>query len=573
MPIISGIFTPVINPGTPVAVGGGTGVAPTPAAPVLPVAIVKQLQDELAAVGLSITGTEAGPTPQFGQATSAQLKAFQQRYQLSVTGNLDPATGGVLSLSALVATEADRSKLRTELANMVNDVPDSPAYNYWLARYAVVAGDYTTARTAARLANNFGNISVTIGPIVDPPPQPQQPEIPFPENFYTYRDDLVEQNQLDQLRSELETLTADDYVAYLSKNPAIIAYLTAHGYSVQLPLDPANPIRGTFDVFVGRARSALAALNAWQTGNHHAANREFSLALQSYQDCQSLAADYFGNIPDPGQTGAQRLQKILLNRQNDEADNANFWTALRWRRILLSLRELEAWDRDRVIGSDGAFNSAAAFVANLFFTSVNDVNTFPFPDTTAQMNQGQRLDFLMIVMSTIWVPLASGELNAQMRQFDTAISWLADFVSAQTSGDVQFRYLCEFIEIPFVRLLSVEALLDKADAEYKAGTTVDQTTFPDAPTYHGLLAAQTYEQVLSRIAEDGHQYAAYVAKGRDALATAIQNSITSKETTSMAFYAYAIQSKTSTVERRNESACRVQEKGKARHRAACARFY
>jgi len=194
MPIVTGTFTPVLSPAAPVAGGGGTGVAPTPAASVLPVAIVKQLHDELAAVGLPVAGAESGATPQFGSATSTQLKAFQNRYQLPVTGNLDPATGGVLSLSAVVATEADRSKLRTELANMVNDAPNSPAYNYWLARYAVVAGDYTTARTAARLAQDFGDIRATIGPIIDPGPQPQQPEVPFPENFYTYRDDLVLRN-------------------------------------------------------------------------------------------------------------------------------------------------------------------------------------------------------------------------------------------------------------------------------------------------------------------------------------------------------------------------------------------
>src|SRR4051812_28667220 len=97
---------------------------------------VKQLHDELAAVGLAVAGNAAGTAPQFGAATVAQLKAFEQRYNLPLTDNLDPTTAGVLTLSALAGTEGDRTKLRSKLQEAVNKVPNSPAYNYWLARYA-----------------------------------------------------------------------------------------------------------------------------------------------------------------------------------------------------------------------------------------------------------------------------------------------------------------------------------------------------------------------------------------------------------------------------------------------------
>src|SRR5437762_6586823 len=112
----------------------------------VPVDTIKALHTELTAVGLPVIGTEGSDATKFGAATSDELKLFQDRYHLPVTGNLDPATGGILSLSALVATEPDRAKLRTQLANMVDAVPDSPEYNYWLARYAIMAGDYKTAK-------------------------------------------------------------------------------------------------------------------------------------------------------------------------------------------------------------------------------------------------------------------------------------------------------------------------------------------------------------------------------------------------------------------------------------------
>jgi hypothetical protein len=201
MPIVTRVFTPVL------AVSEWTPPAPSqpaaPASPQLPAATIKQLHGELAAIGLPVVGTESGDIPQFGTATSAQLKTFQNRYKLPVTGNLDSTTGGVLSLSALVATETNRAKLRTELANMTNSVPDSPEYNYWFARYALMAGDYNLAARVRPspftdlLGNGLENGVFTTG---DGNPQPQQPDVSFPENFYSYRYSLMAQEDIDALR-------------------------------------------------------------------------------------------------------------------------------------------------------------------------------------------------------------------------------------------------------------------------------------------------------------------------------------------------------------------------------------
>jgi hypothetical protein len=65
------------------------------------------LQSGLTAVGLPVVGAEADGTPRFGTDTQARVRDFQKRYGLQETGDVDPATGGVMSLSALVARHED----------------------------------------------------------------------------------------------------------------------------------------------------------------------------------------------------------------------------------------------------------------------------------------------------------------------------------------------------------------------------------------------------------------------------------------------------------------------------------
>src|SRR6516164_2461552 len=121
----------------------------------VPVETIRTLQSELTAVGLPVVGAEAGGTPRFGTDTQARVREFQKRYGLGETGDVDPGTGGVMSLSALVATQSDRSQLREKLKSALNDVPDSSEYNYWLARDAVLAGDYATAKIALSRVHDF----------------------------------------------------------------------------------------------------------------------------------------------------------------------------------------------------------------------------------------------------------------------------------------------------------------------------------------------------------------------------------------------------------------------------------
>src|SRR5438309_3149850 len=124
----------------------------------VPVDTIRTLHTELAAVGLSVGVGEATDT-RFGSDTQARVREFQKLYRLPETGDVDPATGGILSLSALVATEGDRTKVRAELTDAINKVPNSTEYNTWLARYALMARDYKLASRVKPTAFNdfFGN--------------------------------------------------------------------------------------------------------------------------------------------------------------------------------------------------------------------------------------------------------------------------------------------------------------------------------------------------------------------------------------------------------------------------------
>src|ERR1043165_8527573 len=178
MPLVTGTFGPTSKPDGPVRPAGPRSrPAPQPSA-----VIIAELHDELAAVGLPVGAKERGNgvAAKFGSGTSTRLKEFQQRFGLPADGKLTPETGGVLSLAAAVASEADRAKLRAELNGAVGAVPDSPRYDYWLERHALMAGDPgLAARVNPQVFDDlFGN-DLGVGVFTDGSgnAQPQKPEV------------------------------------------------------------------------------------------------------------------------------------------------------------------------------------------------------------------------------------------------------------------------------------------------------------------------------------------------------------------------------------------------------------
>ena len=156
-------------------------------------------------------------------------------------------------------------------------------------------------------------------------------KIPHPENFYSYHDDLMDQQVLDKLRSDVPSIESARITG---------AYLSNLGVTSVVD-GPA------FNAAIAAGGAALAAISAWQNANRHAANREFRTAMQSYEECQSSVADYCAasiSASLPGDTATQRIQAFLIRMQHEDTYSAFVGSSPRWRRILLSLAEEAAAD-------------------------------------------------------------------------------------------------------------------------------------------------------------------------------------------------------------------------------------
>lgn len=489
----------------PITPGGATPAPPD---------IIKQLHDELSAVGLAVAGTEVGATPVFGAVTSAQLKTFQARYNLQATGNLDPTTGGLLTVSALVATEGDRSNVQAGLQGALNKVANAPEYNYWLARYAIVARDYATAYTAAQGAAAFPLKGVILDPIIFPPSVPRPPDGPYPENYYSYKNNPFSQGVLDAMKSQL-TGTA-------GSSPAALNWVDA--------------------------------MRQWQLGNQYFGEQQYSAAAAAYDACQQATLDYFSSCYQINATGTSlndSLTSLLITIGQPPAPNgldwSIVWNAFRWRRSLLSLTELNQNDW----GGFASIPASGGALSLEYFTGL--------VGGTTQRRQAT-LDVPILTIACVLVPLARAETNRMRRFFDGAIrdlNWvmnpycgrilIRNFVIANTVATMDpvirpvgppvqpaqpitvappvwpltAQLTCEFIELPFAKLQYAETLLEKADTEYKAQTPADPTSFPQAAQYQNLQAAQTYFAVPQLFANDG-QYTARAQQAADAIAPTIQ---------------------------------------------------
>lgn len=485
-----------------------------------------------------------------GEETSLAVAEFRRRFGLpQVSGSgpvVDASVGSLIHIAATFAESGDRAALKSAVGEAVSIADASqPEVNYWLARYAIIAGDYPTAAAAAskieRLSlPHLADVKDFLDHILEPlTPVPRPPELPYPENFYSYRENLISAQNLDELRAQIDGVTREQMAAAIST-----------------PSNPVDP--NTIDLAaLGRAqyigRHALAAVAAWQAGNRYAARRQQELAIQSYAQCQTEAANYFLSLgyPVPSEGEArQRLQQVLTYLRQPDLAESPFWIELRWRRGLLSLQEIDEQDRKKLLETEGAFTSASKFLAAFtFFTS--DLGTDP--SITRRL---QRLDPTLLVMATVWVPLARAEMNSQRRQFDAAITELISLRDSQARVESRFRYLCEFIEIPFIRLRLVETLFVKADAQYKARLPVAAgdvnaletaradyiNRLPDpggrnqAMPFQLLQAAKTYLSVVELFNNEG-EYVSRVNQGLDTLKDRLDESLAQGDVRSSRFRA------------------------------------
>ncbi len=299
------------------------------------------------------------------------------------------------------------------------------------------------------------------------------------------------------------------------------------------------------------------ALRQWQIGNAAFDHRKYGAAQAAYNACQSAACNYFSRCYSIN-VGAgpltERLGNLIKHLAQNEASWAVVWSRIRWRRGLLLLEELQAWDwpdqppslyiprqfdPDPLVGTlPPAPDYGLGFIQQYFRRG-----EFGDPATPLRQND---LEAPLITLAFVLVPLARAEANRARRQFDSAIrdlKWVLDSIVVRRIPrspqnplplQVRARLACEFIELPFARLLLAETMLEKADAEYKARIAAELPPAPDAAAYQGLKAAQTYLAIKKQFSNEG-KYVERVDASQEQLTQQIQQRLAANDIRSQAF--------------------------------------
>jgi hypothetical protein len=479
---------------------------------------VRQLQSQLAGLGAVIDPGELSAAS-YGPSTMAAVRAFRERHGLPDGDAVDPTTAQLMRVAAAFFGTNGRKDVHAALRAAAAAIDaGQPQELYWLARYATMAGDYVTARSIARRIPDHEGIKAVIEPIVTLPAEPistisrqlRPPEVPYPENFYVYRRPWVDPSAVERVLNDWPSLRPQEH----------------------------TPLR----IYSGL--QVITALRQWHEGNVHSSRRRYAAAVAAYDACQESALLYFDNwYPDielPFGNRNDRSAALITRLHELRSNRLVFWNVIQRRRELLSLEELEKQDQIRPRDS---YDSARRFVEYLG-------NPGASPDPV-QSHREDLIDAPLVILAFVLAPLARAEANRSRRQFDAAIRdlrWVLDSIVVQLipapfplPGNppdppkrVYARLACEFIELPFTKLLLAETMLDKADAEYKARTAAEPAPAPDVAAYQGLKAAQTYLAIKDHFANEG-AYVARVDAGRDRLTQQIQQRLATGDTRSREF--------------------------------------
>lgn len=495
---------------------------------------VRELHKQLLSIGAVIAQGERDAA-NYGPSTVAAVRAFQSQKGLLNGDAFTVSTGRLLHVASAFDLGGPEA-LRSALLEVV-PVADAgqPQELYQLARYAILARDYQMAQSIAERIPDHPDVRSVVGPILalaDKKSRP--PELPYPENFYTYRYDLIPRGLLQELLQSEGT------------PPGIQARRRVRGadgendFPPDLP-DPPDPPPDPDDpaptvdelrraAVVEGARSWLDAADFWRQGNEHFKHRRYAKAAGAYEASQRAALRYFekyyglvlGNVLLLGP-----LTTLVSQLFRRSSEWPNLWESIRRRRLMLSLNELHSFDWK-------AFSSSAENLLRRYLGGDTD--------TERQKSTRERqLDLPMLILAAVFVPLARAEANRARRQYSAANSDLTRVAKPFGIGLPVFgnpfqsvSLACDFIERPFAQVLRAETLLDQADAEYKALTPAAEPPAPDVTQFQNLKAAQTYLDIKAVFKNEG-SYISMVETAATKLTAAIEERLAAKDTISAQF--------------------------------------
>jgi hypothetical protein len=172
---------------------------------------VTLIQQALISLGLGaniaaselFTATTAGT---YGTTTQTAVGAIYDRFGFARFGLPIPFNAPIgrllnIAVAAEVGNSAAlRQAVRESFAARQTAPAATPAELALIARYAVIARDFTTAKTIAIQIPNEPVIKDKVGPIVNRASlQPPEPEMLNPENYYTVVYDYVSRAEVQEL--------------------------------------------------------------------------------------------------------------------------------------------------------------------------------------------------------------------------------------------------------------------------------------------------------------------------------------------------------------------------------------
>ena len=173
---------------------------------------VTEIQKGLISLGFTIAPAELFTTTTaglFGPSTQAATLAFYNRFGFGFGPfpiNFNPSVGRLLNIAvaAEVGNSAALQKAVRESFAVIQTPPIAgPSELAWLARYAALARDFTTARQIIELIPDNSQVvdeKKKIAAVVKEGAQePPNPEILHPENYYTVLYDYVSRSTINRL--------------------------------------------------------------------------------------------------------------------------------------------------------------------------------------------------------------------------------------------------------------------------------------------------------------------------------------------------------------------------------------
>jgi hypothetical protein len=290
------------------------------------------------------------------------------------------------------------------------------------------------------------------------------------------------------------------------------------------PPPPAAPLKDG-------AEHWLAAVRRWQESLDELQRRRHNSAAAALDECQQHAVDYFQivrNIPIAGADIRTRVANVLSNiasALDPTPQPANpgaqaprtLRRMLELRRQATTLASLHFFDWKATVGDKASVAERPIVspiqtpVSRLNANAIEVLNHIADVGIDAALLQQhiylvhQKLDYFMIALMAVFVPLARAELERDRRRYQEAVSELEWVLANCASAAAPAQYIVnDRIELPFIRLLLAECLLEQGDAEYRA--EIPASPLPPVPPPPAKLARHdwmkarvSYERAIAQL--------------------------------------------------------------------------